>query len=67
MDKQLFEALWARFEALSKTATPKEMAELFYRKGVSDGKEAVLNEILPLVEDVADAIEQRTQESETVQ
>jgi hypothetical protein len=62
-----FEALWVRFEALSKTAAPKEVAELFYRKGMIDGKEAVLNEILPLVEDVADAIEQRTQESETVQ
>jgi len=69
MNQESFNTLWARFEALSKTATPKEVAELFYRKGVIDGKEAVLNEIRPLVKDVVNAATdaQRTQESETVQ
>jgi formate dehydrogenase maturation protein FdhE len=56
-----FERVWERFESLTEDATTKDIAELFYRKGICDGKEQVLSEIRPLVLSPEDAVKLESQ------
>lgn len=44
-----FELVWLQFLPLTDGADMKEIAELFFRKGLCEGKESVLSEIRPLV------------------
>ncbi len=52
---ETFDEIFTRFEPLCEGASTKETAELFYRKGMCDGKETVLREIRPLVMTPEDA------------